>query len=127
MTDRIITSRPVNRQAAMVTGRGVHWEPAKIKISPGQVRSDAPLPTRPWPKRALGQDNLTGRIVGRFTVVGLAADKVGGVGGACWVVRCTCGAYEHRRTKALRSPKNPARMMCTHCDYMAEMVAVRVP
>ena len=46
MMDRIFTSRPVNRQSAMVTARGVHWEPAKKTIvQPWDVRSDAPLPT----------------------------------------------------------------------------------
>lgn len=111
----------------MVTARGVHWEPAALKLSPGQVISDVPLPTRPWPATARGQDNLTGRIIGRLTVVGLSADSAKSEGGARWVVRCACGNYEHKRTRALRNPVFPSRMMCRRCDYVAEMVAGNKP
>jgi hypothetical protein len=124
---RIITSAPIDRKAAMVTARGVHWEPAKNVLAPGQARSDTPLPTRPWPAEARGQDNLTGRMVGRLTVIGLSADKSkSSNGGACWVVRCTCGSYEHRRTRSLRQT-DPKRMMCSHCDHLEELKAGLVP
>lgn len=79
------------------------------------VRSETPLPTRPWPPLARGQDNLTGFMFGRLTVIGLAAEKTKSSAGAAWVVRCTCGTYEHRRTAFLRRG-NSRRAMCSECD-----------
>jgi hypothetical protein len=123
---RILTSAPIDRKAAMVTARGVHWEPVKNYLSPNEAHSDTPLPTRPWPATSNGQDNLAGRIVGRLTVVGLSADKPSNSMGAAWVVRCTCGAYEHRRTSSLRK-SDPKKMMCRRCNYTTEMLAGRKP
>jgi hypothetical protein len=122
----IYASVPVNKTAAQVTGRGVHWEPEKNLLSPGQVRSETPLPTRPWPQTSLGQDNLTGRIVGRFTVIGLSAEKRRSHSGSRWVVRCSCGAYEHRTTKGIRR-SDLAGMMCVRCDYTDQMIKGNVP
>lgn len=80
---------------------------------PRFVHSATPLPTVPWPSTSLGQDNLTGRRVGKLTVVGLSPIGTGG-GGARWVVQCTCGAYEHRNTRFIRTGR-AAGAACMKC------------
>lgn len=124
--DRILTSRPVNRQAAMVTARGIHWEPAKNLTPPGFVRLLAPPPMRPIPNGYRPEENITGLKVDRLTVIGLAENEPG-KSGARWVVRCSCGAYEQRRWRFLVSDKAKARAMCSHCGYTREMLAGHVP
>jgi len=123
---RILTSAPIDRKAAMVTARGVHWEPARNVLAPEQVRSDTPLPTRPYPADFLPTENMTGHKVDRLTVIGLAANKPGQKR-TRWVVRCACGAYEHRRRAFLISDQAKERARCTRCDYTAEMIAGRKP
>ncbi len=122
--DKLLAAMPINSTAARVTGRGVHWAP-DVHFSPGEVHSDTPLPTRPWPASSLGQDNLTGRIVGRLTVVGLAAEHGDTANGTRWVVRCACGAYEHRRTKYIRNCGAPQEAMCKICRKTAWIMAGR--
>lgn len=122
--DRIITSRPVNRQSAMVTGRGVHWEPTKKLEPAGYVRLIAPPKMRPIPNEFRPEDVMTGYKVDRLTVVGLA-ENAPGQNGARWVVRCACGAYEQRRRSFLVSEKAKTRAKCVHCDYLEEIKAGR--
>ncbi len=125
MIDRIVTSRPLNKTAALVTGKGVHWEPAKEVIKPWDAWTDLPLPTRPITAAQLCQlPALTGRRIGRLTVVGYAGP---GASGARWVVRCDCGMYGHQRTKSLTAGHAKTRGMCPRCDYLEELKAGRVP
>lgn len=52
--------------------------------------------------------NLTGVRFGRFTVIGLSAKLVGEAAGkpAMWAVRCDCGNYAKRTSKAVKNPAN---------------------
>jgi hypothetical protein len=113
--DQLSSSAPVNRSSAMVTSGGVHWEPGKQSVgkAPGYIRSDTPLPTQPWPHNA---PRLAGKRFGRFTVVGYGGRSAHA---ARYVVRCDCGAYEHRRMKALQG--DVSRLMCAHCDYLEQL------
>lgn len=118
--DRVISSAPLNTDAAKARdGGGVHWTP-EIKQSPGKVRSHAPLPMKTVPPGL----NLTGLKVGRLTVIGLAAKNTSG--GAAWVVRCVCGYYETRKARTLRRPGYAADAMCDECRYLHELRSGRV-
>jgi hypothetical protein len=68
-------------------------------------RSLEPLATRPV---ADGED-LTGRLVGSLTVMGYAKHYP-----RSWVVRCGCGRYTTRTSRALRNPAN-AEDTCDAC------------
>lgn len=114
----VLASAPLDKKAAVVAGgKGAHWEPKLKPHDHEYARSvDGPLPTKPV---APGEEDLTGRKVGRFTVIGKAAGAQG------WVVRCACGAYERRRSKTLtQSDPLGAATMCVVCDKL-EYVAGR--
>lgn len=123
----VAAGAPVNAQSARVLGRGVHWKPA-LELAPTYVRDEQGVPEirKPVP----GALDLTGHRFGRLVVKGLGAKKpvseykktrkksegkMAGKVPAAWVVRCDCGAYEHRKSKALRSG---AAVMCSHCAYL---------
>jgi hypothetical protein len=100
---------PINRSAASVIRSGVHYEE---KFEPkGEVVSDLPLPTRPYPSTCNPADNLAGMKIGRFTVIGLATTT------ASWVVRCACGRYCYRKAKVLKTIELQGHqtVMCERC------------
>lgn len=110
--DKLLASRPVNKQAAKVLGGGIRYEP-KIKMQ--NRRWDAPPPMKSVPKDA---PQLVGVRCGRLTVVGLLDESRNGE--AAWVVRCTCGAYETRKAKAVRNPANSQDRcyVCRHLEHL---------
>lgn len=97
---RIITSVPVNSTAANVLRKGVHYEPDKL---PNGGYWDAPPPTQRF--KGLPEHDMSGKTVGRLTVVGYLG-STGNPPSATWLVRCNCGGYEKRRTRAIRNPAN---------------------
>jgi hypothetical protein len=117
---KIFSSAPVNATAAKVASRsGVQWSPEKDLDKPWQVRSDAPLPTRPF--RGPPENDMTGDRKGRLTIIGQShTARCSNGKGSAWVVRCTCGYYEIRRIQTWKKLP-PERAMCTHCDYLEEM------
>lgn len=112
--DKLISSVPVDSAAARVLGRGVHWEPAKT-LKDNYVRAMAPLPMMQPPPDA---PQVVGLRFGRLRVVGYGGT---GANGAKWVVRCDCGAFEHRRLAALKRSTVERPGMCFHCDYLSEI------
>lgn len=104
--ERLAGLRPANRTTAIVAGaRGTHWnEQANF----GQLHSDVPISTYACPDWA---EDLTGRKFGRLTVIGFRCGNE--FKGALWVVRCVCGAYETRRSKAISKAINSE--ICTAC------------
>jgi len=98
--DAVLASVPQGRTAGAVTSRGTHWEPKDIEDK-GLTWSAPPLMQRfdPGP---FNKPDLTGLRVGRFTVVGYLHSSVSPKSRARWVVRCACGDYASRRTRALR-------------------------
>lgn len=116
---------PLDAKAAKVLGGGVHWTPS-IKNPANYVREEeGVLPIRPVPLATINSaqfEDLTGKRFGRFVVKGLGVLTKP----ARWVVRCDCGAYEHRKTNALKTL--PAdRLCCSHCDYLQELKAGHIP
>ena len=115
--EKIITSDPIDAVAGRVTSRGTHWNPRKTFSGPN---SDLPLPIRAAnysEKNNSAWADLTGRKVGRLTVLGIyAIAAVGKNKKQAWVVRCQCGRYETRTARAIRNPENKEDYceMCYH-------------
>lgn len=110
LPEEIATSSlaPINRTAAQVTQKGTHWAP---KLTPGEILSDVPLPTKPVLPSCL---DLTGQKFGRLTVLGQADKK------SAWVVKCICGTYSHRKAKVLRGRDEGAKM-CARCHKVDQL------
>lgn len=117
LTDDIHARAPVDRVAVRVTSRGVSFNPQK-RVLTGD--SSTPIPTRPILACMRSQPNfqdLTAVRFGRFRVIGLAAQKLGH-----WVVRCDCGTYSTRASKAIKNPANHVDR-CEHCRHLAFLQA----
>lgn len=104
--DRIISSVPLDRTAAVATSQGGCNDEEDIgSRSKCVVHSAYPLPTRqPWfvELRNPSFRDLAGGKFGHFTVIGIF-DR-GKRGRMVWVVRCVCGRYEVRTKRALTNP-----------------------
>lgn len=66
-----------------------------------------------------GITDLSGEIVGKLTVLGLAQRTAANRGNAhtIWIVRCACGTVETRTKKALRAGRESGGKgsMCANC------------
>jgi hypothetical protein len=111
----IASRKPINKTAAVVVSRGFNYKPDKIVQTND---SDMPIATRTITKKELSNEcfvNLTGVRFGRFSVVGVARDLKG-----CWVVRCDCGTYSTRKSRAIKNEKN-IQDRCEHCRHLAHL------
>lgn len=116
---------PLDAKSARVLGGGVHWEPEK-KQSPVFVREvEGVLPfkvIRPWIGSA---PDITGQRFGRLVVKGLSTTQ-NPKKRATWVVRCDCGAWEHRKYRTLTKPAGDMGLMCSHCEYLELLRAGKI-
>ena len=100
---------PVNRQTAMVMAGGEkpplpnqnehfrsHGQPEVFKQIPNFLKQE-------------GWKDLTNIKFGRFKVIGLKKDNA-----SRWVVRCSCGVFELKKAKAIKSELN-SHDMCNVC------------
>lgn len=114
--DAIATSAPLDKTASVVRdGTGEHWDPS---VKDGRLHWVAPPPCGVRPAHA---PDLVGCRVGRLTVVGYYDKGSKNGGGSRWVVRCTCGAYETRRSKAIRNPRprdDGEEQACFKCETL---------
>lgn len=120
--DRVVTSAPINKDAAVARdGKGEGFEP-KLKDAADRVHSDTPLPTR---KPLKGSPDYSGQRSGRLVVVGLSAEIKQGDRPAAWVVRCACGNYEHRTAKSINNPRNvdDCCRPCRQVEYLKRRAA----
>ena len=97
----------INKQAAMVFAKGTNYING---VNVTCAHWEAPPPMREIPVNA---PKLVGVKFGRFKVIGLHETITG-----LWVVRCSCGDYEMRKTKSIRNPNNFGDR-CTKCRNMA--------
>src|ERR1700748_451152 len=97
--NQLLTSRPVDRAAARVIGCGVEYEPDKKIVRLHWSAPPATIAVAPF--KALNPlfDDLTGLVVGRMKVIGYLG-KIKKNKPALWLVRCNCGDYEARKSKA---------------------------
>lgn len=103
---------PINKTAALVIGKGFHYEPNK-KVQ--TIESKNPLPTRDAYYQEIYSPtftNCTGIKIGRLTVIGIYSRSKG------WVCRCDCGMYCVRRQKAILN-KNNTQDRCEECRHLA--------
>lgn len=121
--NHIATGTPINRTAAVsVSARGSDWVP-EARMPPGFRHWKSPPAMLAWAQapRYPGEEDLTGKKFGRLTVLGILADSP--AGGRRWVLRCVCGDYEARASKAIRlslagmnaASFNPVSTMCWYC------------
>lgn len=89
---------PINKQALKVTlpANDDDKFTSRKKDIAQQLFWKAPIKMLQQP---LDCPDLKGVKFGRFTVLGW-------IGGGKWQVRCSCGNYAARKTKAIRNPKN---------------------
>ena len=99
---------PINVTSSNVINGGASLEVNK-KIT--CLESDFPMPTRPLLKH---EQNLTGHKFGKFTVIGKAEDHKG------WIVKCVCGKYTVRQSKAIKNTENSFDCceICRHRLYL---------
>ena len=103
---------PINKIAALVTGKGFEYKSNK-KVQ--TIESNNPLPIRPLEPQELSNKNITnctGIRVGRLTVIGRYLAAKG------WVCRCDCGAYCVRNQRAILN-KNNTQERCEECRHLA--------
>ncbi len=112
---RIITSRPADRVASRVTQPGPKGLESKKRPSGDGTQA------MPWPMRAVPANvpDLTGRVSGFLTVVGLSHFIGNSTNGspARWVCRCICGYYVIRKPKTIRRQRDE----CDACDRCREL------
>ncbi len=120
--DRVLTSVPINKQAAMGSARGEHWEPMFDDV---HGRSDLPLPMKEY--RGPPEKNLVGTVMGRITIVGYSHSTK--KWGSKWVGRCTCGTYELRRRASIERNADPdhACMRCERSKVLSKRACVGHP
>ncbi|NEG94094.1 hypothetical protein [Leclercia adecarboxylata] len=107
---------PINKTAALVTGKGFSYEPDCIICTPEFVGPPEIADVRDLLRNPSFID-LTGRKKGRFTVIGLMKE-----GRGKWVVRCVCGTYTIRNAKAIKgADSNPNAHIdaCRRCMHEA--------
>jgi hypothetical protein len=115
--------RPIDRNAARVLQRGAQYNSEEFRNRSEQL-SHTPLPLRPAVERGSG-DDLTGRILGRLTVVGLSARRSTKKRAAGqrdrWVCRCVCGRYCERRAKVIMDEAQADRSQCDECNHSRKL------
>jgi hypothetical protein len=120
--DKIFAASPVDKVAGRVTAKGEGFESKKRIV---HTHSEVPLPMKPYAvsRRRPGDVDLTGVRFGRFTVLGVYDHPVdeGQDKGRLWVVRCACGRYTTRRSKAVRNPNN-SDDRCDECRQLAYLL-----
>ncbi|MEG5932476.1 hypothetical protein UXN85_20635 [Enterobacter hormaechei] len=126
MSKDILDSKrtPVNKVAARVMAKGEHFITSKRMASQGD--SDFPLPMlEEWQLdagRKTQADLMVGKKVGRFTVLGIAVHQPSNsAGGLRFVLRCSCGTYTYRRSKAIRNPANMYVDCCERCRELLHL------
>ena len=96
--------RPVNRLAGQVVGNS-NAQPVLPKETNHIVSQFTPMPTKKYHGNQLY--DLTGLKADRFFILGLFKDQVKIKGKSyLWVVRCSCGRYELRRSSSLKKRIN---------------------
>jgi len=113
--DKLLASRPVNQAAARTMGRGVHFESKKVIAQRHWAAPPKTIPASQVTDPAGTFIDLSGIKFGRFVVIGYLGKPKGH---SLWLVRCACGDYESRKSKAIRNPDNHGDR-CDNCRQLA--------
>lgn len=115
--ERLAVSTPLNKTAATVVSQSrAQYQPATTV--PDYVQHwdvMPPLKDASGLKAQSSWDDLTGRMVGRMTVMGYYGRSQAGET-ALWVVRCPCGDFEVRKTKTIKKNANQDHC-CHYCEH----------
>lgn len=108
--DLLETADPLNATAGVVVRESAEQYAGRVP----EYHAHWTAPPLPEARLPAGVEDLSGRRVGRLRVVRYHRrhPKLG----SQWLVRCDCGDYELRRTKALRDTGE--RAMCAACDWL---------
>ena len=111
-----VAGRPVDKTAALVTQPGKGYVPNKKILQRHWESPPKPLSSPPPDIK-----NLVGMKFGFFTVFAYYESHWKN-GGSVWLVRCNCGHYETRRSKAVLNPDNNEDRCdnCRHLQYLHE-------
>jgi hypothetical protein len=117
--DRVMSSTPADKKAALVTGPGVHWEPQRPEGWPANSYEGPPKLRRvpDW------VEDLTGHRYREMAVVGLIKAEAW-TKWSLWLVRCRCGAWEDR-TGAAVALRHGGR--CWRCEVWERARTGRAP
>ena len=110
--------KPVDRTAALVVSRGIHYEMSSKNNQVEYVGPPKMVSQKDFPRTSTFID-LTGRSKGWLKVLGMMQG-----GGGRWVVRCVCGTYTTRSAKSIKSAeiKLAANFdACRECMHIAHM------
>lgn len=110
--EKLAVSRPVNKTAATVAG-GTSQARAPVAIVP-ESRQHWQTPPRTIQIEP-NEADLTGRRFGRMVVVGKFSRGEGKLK-PTWLVRCACGDYETRKSRAINNPINTDDK-CVQCEF----------
>lgn len=100
-------SIPINSTAKRVIQKGVDYEYIDSYLG---YHDFLPEELKKITHRPKGFIDFTGKKIGTFTVIGMCKKKI--KNNSQWLVKCNCGMYEKRMTKAL---KNQQHMTCRSC------------
>lgn len=117
--DKLLASRPVNRAAARVLGGGVHYEMKKEIVQRHWTSPPSTQPITSELRACPSFEDLTGRVFGRFRVVGYLG-KFNKSKPPLWLVRCVCGDYESRYAKSIRNSENVGDR-CEKCRNLVHL------
>lgn len=114
--DKLAThNRPVDRNTANAMKGGCGHD---VTLKPVESRRHADVPFAMC-EPPTSAPNFIGARRDRLTVIGWLADPGTRQNHARWVVRCDCGAYEARRSKAFRNLHAPdACSRCMKLDWV---------
>lgn len=123
MTDfhRIITSAPINAQAARQMGRGVEWIPQKQFADAMHIAPPAMQQELYFRQSAIDPHwkDFRGEKIGRLTVIGVTLAKYSDKKHR-WVCRCACGFYVERKTRAIDQKLNDRCGQCHYVRYLRD-------
>ena len=107
--------KPIDKTAARVLGSGEHYEPEVSKAN--MYDSDLPIVVLATPR---GVDSLVGKRSGRLSVIGYHGARIKSNGEIVthrWVMRCDCGRWTVRKSRAIKTPKTEEDC-CDTCNHL---------
>jgi hypothetical protein len=106
-------SRAINRNAANAIKGGCGHD---VTMKPAEHHQAWDTPPKMCAPPA-DAPNYVGRVLDRLTVIGWLAEPSQRKNSARWVVRCSCGQYEARKSRAFNQAVE-RQAMCRRCERL---------
>jgi hypothetical protein len=115
----IYSLSPLNKQTAIVTGKGEHFTPKRIFTNTFDVptfeysvnATDSPAFNHACVSSANTIINYSGKKFPQMMVVGVLNSSP-----LRWILKCKCGRYELRKPRGMK--KIDATTICGECEYL---------